>query len=149
MSTASKRLRNAAAVALAAAAFTSCGSFSPMHISDAQRSCAGGSGHREVHDTGIVVRVLGEREGRSGLHEGFIVAVPPYAPNGSQEQGVSRPYRVEDNVDITGPIPLHSGERVDVLGQFECDDSVIHWTHRDPRGRHPSGYIKANGRLYD
>lgn len=55
---------------------------------------------------------------------------------------------VEDNVSITGVIPLRSGERISLLGQLECDDLVIHWTHHDPAFRHLSGYIEADGRRY-
>lgn len=84
-----------------------------------------------------VVRVLGERAGRSGEHEGFIV------------RAADRTFKVEDNVDITGPIALRRGDTVSLLGQLECDDYVIHWTHHDPRGRHPSGYVKVNGKLYE
>lgn len=96
------------------------------------------SGHSEVYiPRATVVRVLGLRSGPSGVHEGFIVAVN------------ARTYRIEDNTGITGPIPLQRGDVLSVLGQFECDDDVIHWTHRELRGHHPSGYIKVNGKLYD
>lgn len=80
--------------------------------------------------------MLGMRESRSGLHEGFIV------------RSDDRRITVEDNADITGPIPLHSGDPVSLLGQYECDDGVMHWTHRDPSGRHPAGYVEVNGRRY-
>jgi hypothetical protein len=71
-----------------------------------------------------------------GTHEGFIVSL------------AGRTYRVEDNVDITGPVPLRRGERIELQGQFECNDYVIHWTHRDPAGRHVAGYIEADGKTY-
>lgn len=80
--------------------------------------------------------MLGERSGEAGVHEGFIVAA-----SGSR-------FKVEDNVDITGPIPLRRGEAVELQGQYECDDGVIHWTHRDPRGRHLAGYVKVDGHVY-
>ncbi len=84
-----------------------------------------------------VVRVLGDRNSGGGTHEGFIIDAGGHS------------IRVEDNVDVTGPIPLRRGDVVSLLGQFECDDEVIHWTHRDPSGRHAAGYVKVNGRLYD
>lgn len=94
--------------------------------------------HAEVYvPDATVVRVLGERAGRSGEHEGFLIRA-----NG-------RTFKVEDNVEFTGPIPLQRGDTVSLLGQLECDDYVIHWTHRDPRGHHMSGYVKVNGRLYE
>jgi hypothetical protein len=59
--------------------------------------------------------------------------------------------RVEDNVDLTGPIPLAPGDAVTVRGEYEYDrrGGVIHWTHRDPRGRHPPGYVDVNGERYN
>ena len=96
------------------------------------------SGHVEVYvPDARVTRVLGEREGRSGMHEGFDV------------RAGGRTFRVEDNVSIGHPIPLRRGETVSLLGQLECDDGAIHWTHHDPSGRHMSGYVKAGGTLYE
>lgn len=113
-----------------------------MNLHDALAVCASNSNtHAEVYiPSATVVRVLGERSGHSGVHEGFIV-----------RYGASnyRTLRVEDNVNITGPIPLRSGDTVSLLGQLECDDLVIHWTHHDPRGRHQTGYIKVNGNIYE
>ena len=110
-----------------------------MNLQSAISSCgANPNGHAQVYiPDAVVTRVLGERDSRSGVHEGFIVRVD------------RRTYKVEDNVNITGPIPLERGDVVSLLGQLECDDYVIHWTHHDPRGRHPSGYVKVNGKLYE
>jgi hypothetical protein len=106
------------------------------NIAQAMDACNRGARYVEVRDSGVVTRVLGERESESGLHEGFTVAL-----RGTR-------VRVEDNVDITGPIPLRRGERITLQGQFECNDGVIHWTHHDPRGRHIAGYITVDGRTY-
>ena len=58
--------------------------------------------------------------------------------------------RVEANTDFTGPIPLAPGQHVAVKGEYEYypRGGVIHWTHRDPRGRHEGGYIEAGGKTY-
>lgn len=116
----------------------SCGG-GAQNLQSALSSCdADTNGHAEVYiPDASVVRVLGEREGRSGEHEGFIIRA-----NG-------RTFKVEDNVGITGPIPLRRGDALSLLGQLECDDYVIHWTHHDPRGRHMPGYVKVNGRVYE
>ncbi len=90
---------------------------------------------------GTVLGILGTHEGVSGNHEGFFLKL-------SQECDLM--VRVETNVDITGPVPIRNGENVTVKGQFEDDaeGGVIHWTHHDPRGRHISGYVEADGKLY-
>lgn len=131
-----KYLREAAAFATALA-LSGCAGAS--NVQSALAFCDSNPGnHIEVYvPQATVVRVLGTRDSRSGMHEGFVIRTP------------ERTIRVEDNVDITGPIPMERGDAISLLGQLECDDYVMHWTHRDPRGRHPSGYIKVNGRTYD
>jgi len=71
------------------------------------------------------------------MHEGFIVRL--------ERANVL----VEDNVDISGAIPLHVGERLALQGQYQCNDGVVHWTHHDPRGRHPGGYIDTGTTRYE
>ena len=88
------------------------------------------------------MRVLGTQRS----HEGFLVLVNFAMPN--QYEHVLRAFRIEDNTDITGPIPLRRGEAIRFQGQFECNDDVIHWTHHDPAGRHIDGYIEADGKSY-
>jgi Protein of unknown function (DUF3465) len=132
-------LAQASRLALAAIALVLGGCAGAKNLHDAVAICASNSGtHVEVYvPSATVDRVLGERSGRSGVHEGFIV------------HAGANTYKVEDNVDITGPVPLQRGDTVSLLGQLECDDYVIHWTHHDPRGRHPAGYVKVNGKLYE
>jgi hypothetical protein len=58
--------------------------------------------------------------------------------------------RVEDNTDLTGPIPLQPGSDVEVRGEYIYDPrgGLIHYTHRDPRFRHPAGYVRVDGKVY-
>ncbi|MSS75729.1 MAG: DUF3465 domain-containing protein [Methyloglobulus sp.] len=36
---------------------------------------------------------------------------------------------------------MQEGELISFSGEYEWNNkgSVVHWTHRDPRGHHPSG----------
>jgi hypothetical protein len=97
--------------------------------------------HVEVIADGTITRILGVQAGRVSPHEGFLVRLAA---------GCSLVVRVEANTDFTGPIPLARGERVTVKGEYEYYPlgGVIHWTHRDPRGRHEGGYIEAAGSTY-
>ena len=58
--------------------------------------------------------------------------------------------RVEANTDLTGEFPIARGDRVVVKGEYEYypRGGVVHWTHRDPRGRHEGGYVQLDGRTY-
>ncbi|MGA8574945.1 MAG: DUF3465 domain-containing protein [Candidatus Cybelea sp.] len=95
----------------------------------------------EVVADGTVTRVLGVQPGRVSPHEGFLFRLA---------SGCDVIVRVEANTDFTGPIPVAQGDRVVVKGEYEFYPlgGVIHWTHRDPRGRHEGGYIEAGGKLY-
>jgi len=102
-----------------------------------------GRSHVEVTATGSVARMLGTRLGRSGTHEGFLLHL-----TGATGRGLT--VRVEDNIDLTGPIPLSEGEFVEVRGEYVYDSrgGIVHYTHRDPHGRHIAGYVIAGGKLY-
>ena len=97
----------------------------------------------EVTASGSVASVLGTQHGPSGTHEGFLLHL-----RGSGGHGLT--VRVEDNVDITGPIPLAPGDDVEVRGEYIYDagGGLIHYTHNDPQGRHPGGYVRAEGRTF-
>jgi len=96
----------------------------------------------EVVAGGTVTRVLGTQPGVSSPHEGFLLRL-----NSSCDVTI----RVEANVDFTGQIPLKAGDAVVVKGEYEyySRGGVIHWTHRDPRGRHEGGYVQTGGKIYD
>jgi hypothetical protein len=98
--------------------------------------------HVEVVADGTITRVLGVAPGRVSPHEGFLLRL---------SSGCSLVVRVEANTDFTGPIALTEGQRVAVKGEYEfyAGGGVVHWTHRDPRGRHEGGYIEAGGQVYE
>lgn len=102
---------------------------------DAQQS------HVEVLATGVVTRDLGLRAGRSGTHEGYLLRL---------DNGCRLVLKVETNVDLTGPIPIKTGDRAVVKGEYEWTrlGGVLHWTHHDPRGRHEGGYVTVEGHTY-
>jgi hypothetical protein len=98
--------------------------------------------HAEVIAGGTVTRLLGTKPGVSSPHEGFLMRL-----NSNCDVTI----RVEANTDFTGQFPLKTGDSVVVKGEYEyySRGGVIHWTHRDPRGRHEGGYIEVAGRFYD
>lgn len=91
----------------------------------------------EVEATGVVARRLADD--RKGLpHERFILRVGDLT------------VLVAHNTELAPPVPVAVGDTVEVRGEYEWNQlgGVIHWTHRDPDGRHAPGWIRLRGRLY-
>jgi hypothetical protein len=140
---ATKERRNRLAFSLAALLLASCAA--PSQSADNGAVCGAyqsARSHVEVVAGGNVTRVLGTQPGVSSAHEGFLMRL-----NSSCDVTI----RVEANIDFTGQFPLVTGDAVVVKGEYEYypRGGVIHWTHRDPRGRHEGGYIQTGGKIYD
>ncbi len=77
--------------------------------------------------------------------------------NGSRHQRFivrldsGRTLLVSHNIDLASRIDsLHAGDTVAFYGEYEWNPKggVIHWTHRDPQGRHVAGWIRHDRRIY-
>ena len=57
---------------------------------------------------------------------------------------------ISHNIDLANRVPLERGDPIRFRGQYEWNDrgGVIHWTHHDPRGRRPGGWLEHLGRQY-
>ena len=55
---------------------------------------------------------------------------------------------VAHNIDLSERVPAERGDRLRLRGQYEWNErgGVLHWTHHDPDGRHPGGWIEHAGR---
>jgi hypothetical protein len=135
------RSRSVAALAIAALAACSPGAASgPVDNAVVCNAYAQHLSRVEVDAEGAVTRVLGTRPGRQSPHTGFLVKIEPCGAT----------VRVEANTNFTGVVPVRAGDDVVMRGEYEyyAQGGVIHWTHRDPRGRHPGGYVKVGGTTY-
>lgn len=54
------------------------------------------------------------------------------------------------NIDLAHRIPVDEGDTIEFSGEYEYSEQggVLHWTHHDPRGLHPDGWIKLRGKKY-
>ncbi|GAC1443086.1 MAG: hypothetical protein NVS3B17_11300 [Vulcanimicrobiaceae bacterium] len=131
------------AFALAACAPHDSAANGRVHNAAAYEAWRAGRSKVEVTVDGSVARLLGTRAGRHGAHEGFLLHL-----SGAEGRGLT--VRVEDNIDLTGPIPLREGQFVEVRGEYVYDarGGIVHYTHRDPRANHVAGYVLVDGKYY-
>ena len=136
------------ALAIAALAFTSAcapttstGSYVAANNDAICQAFSNQQSRVEVVADGTVTRDLGLRGGRNGTHEGYLLRL---------NSGCNDVLKVETNVDLTGPVPIHVGDRAIVKGEYEWTrlGGVLHWTHHDPRGRHEGGFVQVGGATY-
>lgn len=55
------------------------------------------------------------------------------------------------NIDLATKIAnLQVGDKVSFAGEYEWNNKggTVHWTHHDPSGRHPAGWLRHGGRIY-
>jgi hypothetical protein len=57
---------------------------------------------------------------------------------------------VAHNLDVAPYVPLKLGSNPEIKGDLLTGETpkVLHWTHRDLKHRHPDGYIKVVGKIY-
>ena len=88
---------------------------------------------------GIVTKLLVD-DSEGSRHQRFILTLPS-----------GQTLLVAHNIDIAPRLDsLRPGDSVEFNGVYEWNSKggVIHWTHRDPSGRHQAGWLKHAGRTY-
>ena len=93
----------------------------------------------QVEGEGAVIRLLPD-DLNGSRHQRFIVELPS-----------GQTLLISHNIDLAPRINgLEVGDSVRFSGEYEWNEKggVVHWTHRDPRGRHVAGWVVHNGRTY-
>lgn len=93
----------------------------------------------QIQGEGKVIRLLGD-DTKGSRHQRFIVRLAS-----------GQTLLVAHNIDLAPRIAdLKVGDRVGFFGEYEWNDrgGVIHWTHKDPNGHHPAGWLSHDGQKY-
>jgi hypothetical protein len=93
----------------------------------------------QVLGSGEIIKVLVD-DNKGSRHQRFILRTD-----------TGQTILVAHNIDLAQRINgLKVGDDVEFNGEYEWNakGGVIHWTHRDPEGRHESGWLKHESRIY-
>jgi len=89
--------------------------------------------------------------------QGKVVKILPDDNNDSRHQRIiirlesGQTLLLAHNIDLAQRIDtLRAGDIIAFYGEYEWNPKggVIHWTHHDPQGRHPAGWIRHDGQTY-
>ena len=89
--------------------------------------------------------------------DGIVSSVLPDDNNGDRHQrfivrlASGQTVLIAHNIDIAPRLPaLAAGDSVALSGVYEwnAQGGAVHWTHHDPSGQHPTGWLRYNGRTY-
>lgn len=101
---------------------------------------AQGQSNIMVEATGQVDRLLSD-DLEGSRHQRFIVRLSS-----------GHTVLISHNIDIAPRIgSLRQGDPIRFRGEYEWNSQggVVHWTHHDPNGSHPGGWLEHQGQRYE
>ena len=94
----------------------------------------------QVKQSGRIAKILRDDD-HVPRHQRFVVGL-------DSGQKVLIAHNIELAPRVEG---LKEGEAITFYGEYEWNNKggVVHWTHRDPKGSHPDGWLLYGNRKYD
>ncbi len=93
----------------------------------------------QVAGEGVVTKILPD-DNDGSRHQRFILSLPS-----------GQTLLFAHNIDLAPRVEsLKSGDAVEFNGVYEWNTKggVVHWTHHDPSGKHPAGWLKHGGQTF-
>lgn len=93
----------------------------------------------QVSGQGVVVKLLAD-DNNGSRHQKFIVKLP-----------TGNTVLIAHNIDLASRVNgLSEGDSIQFQGEYEWNEKggVLHWTHKDPNGSHPTGWVEHHGQNY-
>ena len=94
----------------------------------------------QVKQTGWITKVLRDDE-HGARHQRFLVQLDS-----------GQKLLIAHNIDLASKVEgLKEGAEISFYGEYEWNNKggVVHWTHHDPKGLHPDGWLQHDNRKYD
>jgi len=93
----------------------------------------------QVMSEGSVTRVLAD-DNDGSRHQRFLLRLKS-----------GQTVLIAHNIDLASRVDgLRAGDNVAFSGEYEWNErgGVVHWTHKDPSGKHVAGWLRYNGQVY-
>ena len=93
----------------------------------------------QVEGEGVVTRILSD-DVEGSRHQRFILRLAS-----------GQTVLITHNIDLAPRVDgLREGDTVAFNGEYvwNAQGGLVHWTHKDPQGRHMAGWLKHNGRTF-
>ena len=92
----------------------------------------------QLFATGRVTRLLAD-DNEGSRHQKFLIRAAP-----------DLTVLVVYNLDLARRVPVEVGDSVTVRGEYIWNEKggLIHWTHKDPAGKHQPGWVDLKGTRY-
>ncbi len=93
----------------------------------------------QVSGQGVVVKLLAD-DNNGSRHQKFIVKL-----------ATGNTVLIAHNIDLASRVNgLSEGDSIQFQGEYEWNEKggVLHWTHKDPNGSHPTGWLQHHGQNY-
>ena len=95
--------------------------------------------HIQVEGEGLVIRLLAD-DVAGDRHQRFVVRLAS-----------GQTVLIAHNINVAPRVvELRKGDSLRFCGEYVWNEKggLVHWMHRDPKERHPAGWLKHNGRTY-
>ena len=91
-----------------------------------------------ITDNATVTRILAD-DNDGSRHQRFIVTLHD-----------GKTVLIAHNIDLAPRVPVSVGDTIRFHGEYEWNiqGGLVHWTHHDPDGSQPGGWIEHKGKTY-
>lgn len=92
----------------------------------------------QVTGTGEIIKLLAD-DTVGSRHQKMIVRV-------AQNHTIL----ISHNISLAPRAVVKEGDHITFHGEYEWNEKggVVHWTHHDPKKKHPDGWLEVNGKKY-